>query len=129
MRLAERVLMWLYSAGQSGIFPSPSIDVQSRNNIQLIMYAHSEGRSCSLLSDGADGGGDHDSSDDDGGGGEDKADGGGGGDGADDEGSGDIGALAEMLDNLDAFVLEPAPQGATVKCRITRDRKGMDRGT
>ena len=34
-----------------------------------------------------------------------------------------------MLDNLDAFVLEPAPQGATVKCRITRDRKGMDRGT
>ena len=33
-----------------------------------------------------------------------------------------------MLDNLDAFVLEPAPQGATVKCRITRDRKGMDRG-
>ena len=33
-----------------------------------------------------------------------------------------------MLDNLDAFVMEPAPQGATVKCRITRDRKGMDRG-
>ena len=38
------------------------------------------------------------------------------------------GVLADMLDNLDAFVLEPAPQGATVKCRITRDRKGMDRG-
>ena len=33
-----------------------------------------------------------------------------------------------MLDNLDAFVMEPAPQGATVKCRITRDRKGMGRG-
>ena len=38
------------------------------------------------------------------------------------------GVLADMLDNLDAFVMEPAPQGATVKCRITRDRKGMDRG-
>ena len=33
-----------------------------------------------------------------------------------------------MLDNLDEFVLEPAPQGSVVKCRITRDRKGMDRG-
>lgn len=44
------------------------------------------------------------------------------------EAAGDIGALADMLDNLDAFVLEPAPQGAVVKCRITRDRKGMDRG-
>ena len=32
------------------------------------------------------------------------------------------------MDNLDQFVLEPAPQGALVKCRITRDRKGMDRG-
>ena len=39
-----------------------------------------------------------------------------------------IGALAEMMDNLDAFVLEPSPQGCVVKCRITRDRKGMDRG-
>ena len=36
--------------------------------------------------------------------------------------------VAEMMDNLDQFVLEPAPQGALVKCRITRDRKGMDRG-
>jgi len=34
----------------------------------------------------------------------------------------------EVMENLDTFVLEPAPQGATVKCRITRDRKGMDRG-
>ena len=51
-----------------------------------------------------------------------------------------------MMENLDSFVLEPAPQvrflsafnfsfyrilqfqGALVKCRITRDRKGMDRG-
>ena len=39
-----------------------------------------------------------------------------------------IGVLAEMMDNLDAFVLEPSPQGCVVKCRITRDRKGMDRG-
>jgi hypothetical protein len=80
----------------------------------------------STLSDGADGGdGDDDSSEDgvgdkDGDGGDDKTDG--------NAESTDIGALADMLDNLDAFVLEPAPQGATVKCRITRDRKGMDRG-
>jgi hypothetical protein len=33
-----------------------------------------------------------------------------------------------MLDNLESFVVEPTPQGAVVKCRITRDRKGMDRG-
>ena len=39
-----------------------------------------------------------------------------------------IGILEEMLDNLDQFVLEPSPQGCVVKCRITRDRKGMDRG-
>uniref|UniRef100_A0A7M4FI00 TUB like protein 2 n=1 Tax=Crocodylus porosus TaxID=8502 RepID=A0A7M4FI00_CROPO len=26
------------------------------------------------------------------------------------------------------FVLHPAPQGLTVRCRITRDRKGIDRG-
>ncbi|XP_029019650.1 tubby-related protein 3 isoform X2 [Betta splendens] len=30
--------------------------------------------------------------------------------------------------NLEEFVLRPAPRGATVKCRITRDKKGMDRG-
>ncbi|XP_071791262.1 tubby-related protein 3-like [Asterias amurensis] len=29
--------------------------------------------------------------------------------------------------DLDAFVLRPAPQGVTVKCRISRDKKGMDR--
>lgn len=39
-----------------------------------------------------------------------------------------IGALAGMMDNLDQFVLEPSPKGCVVKCRITRDRKGMDRG-
>ncbi|XP_078582261.1 tubby-related protein 3-like isoform X1 [Branchiostoma floridae x Branchiostoma japonicum] len=32
------------------------------------------------------------------------------------------------IDNLEEFVLKPAPQGHTVKCRITRDKKGMDRG-
>lgn len=36
--------------------------------------------------------------------------------------------VTEMMENLDQFVLDPAPQGALVKCRITRDRKGMDRG-
>ncbi|XP_077400791.1 tubby-related protein 3 isoform X2 [Vanacampus margaritifer] len=35
--------------------------------------------------------------------------------------------LLEVSD-LDEFVLLPAPRGATVKCRITRDKKGMDRG-
>lgn len=30
--------------------------------------------------------------------------------------------------NLEEFVLQPAPRGATVKCRISRDKKGMDRG-
>jgi hypothetical protein len=33
-----------------------------------------------------------------------------------------------VLGNLEQFSVEPAPQGALVKCRITRDRKGMDRG-
>ncbi|XP_068015984.1 tubby-related protein 1 isoform X2 [Melanerpes formicivorus] len=32
------------------------------------------------------------------------------------------------VDNLEEFVLQPAPQGATIKCRVTRDKKGMDRG-
>ncbi|KAK3525760.1 hypothetical protein QTP70_007516 [Hemibagrus guttatus] len=32
------------------------------------------------------------------------------------------------VDNLEEFVLRPAPRGVTVKCRITRDKKGMDRG-
>ncbi|XP_052247081.1 tubby protein homolog isoform X11 [Dreissena polymorpha] len=34
----------------------------------------------------------------------------------------------DMTDNLDEFVMRPAPQGVTVKCRITRDKKGVDRG-
>ncbi|XP_059508387.1 tubby-related protein 3-like isoform X1 [Stegostoma tigrinum] len=32
------------------------------------------------------------------------------------------------IDNLEEFALKPAPRGITVKCRITRDKKGMDRG-
>ncbi|XP_020910292.1 tubby-related protein 3 [Exaiptasia diaphana] len=32
------------------------------------------------------------------------------------------------IDDLEKFVLRPAPQGVVVKCRITRDKKGMDRG-
>lgn len=46
-------------------------------------------------------------------------------------GSGDVQSLAGNLDNgaaLERFVLEPAREGSLVKCRISRDRKGMDRG-
>ncbi|XP_021115609.1 tubby-related protein 1 isoform X1 [Heterocephalus glaber] len=32
------------------------------------------------------------------------------------------------VDDLREFVLRPAPQGRTVRCRLTRDKKGMDRG-
>ncbi|XP_015197551.1 tubby-related protein 1 isoform X1 [Lepisosteus oculatus] len=32
------------------------------------------------------------------------------------------------VENLEQFVLQPAPQGVTIKCRVTRDKKGMDRG-
>ncbi|NXL86663.1 TULP3 protein, partial [Alectura lathami] len=31
------------------------------------------------------------------------------------------------VENLKEFALRPAPRGVTVKCRITRDKKGMDR--
>ncbi|XP_048863937.1 tubby-related protein 3 isoform X2 [Brienomyrus brachyistius] len=37
-------------------------------------------------------------------------------------------ALTIEVDNLEDFVMRPAPRGVTVKCRITRDKKGMDRG-
>ncbi|XP_057194465.1 tubby-related protein 1-like [Triplophysa rosa] len=33
-----------------------------------------------------------------------------------------------QFDNLEEFVLQPAPQGVTVTCRMTRDKRGMDRG-
>ncbi|XP_068413518.1 tubby-related protein 1 isoform X1 [Eschrichtius robustus] len=32
------------------------------------------------------------------------------------------------VDEPQEFVLRPAPQGQTVRCRLTRDKKGMDRG-
>ncbi|XP_068254757.1 tubby protein homolog isoform X4 [Nyctibius grandis] len=32
------------------------------------------------------------------------------------------------VDDLEEFAVRPAPQGVTIKCRITRDKKGMDRG-
>ena len=32
------------------------------------------------------------------------------------------------VQDLEEFALRPAPQGITFKCRITRDKKGMDRG-
>uniref|UniRef100_A0ABK0LTD9 Tubby-like protein n=1 Tax=Rattus norvegicus TaxID=10116 RepID=A0ABK0LTD9_RAT len=32
------------------------------------------------------------------------------------------------VQDLEEFALRPAPQGITIKCRITRDKKGMDRG-
>ncbi|KAM9859782.1 uncharacterized protein ACBR49_013095 [Aulostomus maculatus] len=31
------------------------------------------------------------------------------------------------FDDLEKFVLDPAPQGVTVKCRVTRDQRGMDK--
>ncbi|XP_049590366.1 tubby-related protein 1 isoform X3 [Syngnathus scovelli] len=31
------------------------------------------------------------------------------------------------FDNLETFVMDPAPQGVTVKCRVTRDQRGMDK--
>eukprot|EP00794_Sanderia_malayensis_P012908 gene12908-14238_t len=31
------------------------------------------------------------------------------------------------IEDLDSFAYMPAPQGTTVKCRITRDKKGVDR--
>uniref|UniRef100_F7DDG1 Tubby-like protein n=1 Tax=Ornithorhynchus anatinus TaxID=9258 RepID=F7DDG1_ORNAN len=37
------------------------------------------------------------------------------------------GTLGEV-ENLEDFALRPAPRGVTVKCRVTRDKKGVDRG-
>ena len=33
-----------------------------------------------------------------------------------------------QMDSVEQFVMEPAAQGVLVKCRVTRDRRGMDRG-
>ncbi|XP_069124069.1 tubby-related protein 3-like isoform X1 [Argopecten irradians] len=56
-----------------------------------------------------------------------------GGNDLDDDGDDVQGAMGRTLtpditENLDSFVFKPAPQGQTVKCRITRDKKGVDRG-
>ncbi|CAG0887353.1 unnamed protein product [Darwinula stevensoni] len=37
-------------------------------------------------------------------------------------------AIPEMPSNLEEFIMCPAPENVLIKCRITRDRKGMDRG-
>ncbi|KAG9471344.1 hypothetical protein GDO78_015136 [Eleutherodactylus coqui] len=39
-------------------------------------------------------------------------------------------SLGEVVDvgDLKEFALRPAPRGVTIKCRISRDKKGMDRG-
>lgn len=34
----------------------------------------------------------------------------------------------DVVGQIDQFVMQPAQQGVLYKCRITRDRKGMDRG-
>lgn len=50
----------------------------------------------------------------------------------DSQGSGDApSSLTGPLGNgaaVEQFVIEPAKEGTLVKCRISRDRKGMDRG-
>ena len=38
------------------------------------------------------------------------------------------GASPDPTEDLESFVFQPAPQGVTMKCRITRDKKGVDRG-
>ena len=37
-------------------------------------------------------------------------------------------AVSDEIEDLEEFVLRPATQKVTVKCRITRDKKGVDRG-
>ncbi|XP_035225841.1 protein king tubby 1-like isoform X2 [Stegodyphus dumicola] len=39
-----------------------------------------------------------------------------------------LGKLENFLDDLAAFATEACPQGITVRCRISRDKKGIDRG-
>ncbi|XP_042329374.1 tubby-related protein 2 isoform X2 [Sceloporus undulatus] len=36
--------------------------------------------------------------------------------------------LSVKVDDVEEFILKPAPQGHIIQCRITRDRKGMDKG-
>ncbi|TPP59509.1 Tubby protein [Fasciola gigantica] len=37
-------------------------------------------------------------------------------------------SLPDVMENLEEFVLRPAPQGVTIRCRISRDKHGVDRG-
>ncbi|XP_022238778.1 protein king tubby 1-like [Limulus polyphemus] len=39
-----------------------------------------------------------------------------------------LGKLEDLLENLPAFISEPCPQGLVIRCCITRDKKGMERG-
>ncbi len=36
--------------------------------------------------------------------------------------------MIRVIENLSEFVMEPVPEGALVRCRVTRSRKGVDRG-
>lgn len=36
--------------------------------------------------------------------------------------------INEIITNLDIFVMSPAKRSLTYKCRITRDKRGVDRG-
>ncbi|XP_077169187.1 tubby-related protein 2 isoform X2 [Paroedura picta] len=36
--------------------------------------------------------------------------------------------LSLKVDDIEAFVMKPCPQGSMIQCRITRNRKGMDKG-
>ncbi|CAH8641736.1 unnamed protein product [Schistosoma margrebowiei] len=36
--------------------------------------------------------------------------------------------LLDPTRNLEEFIMKPAPQGVTIRCRITRDKRGVDRG-
>ncbi|KAI6196667.1 hypothetical protein M3Y94_01136200 [Aphelenchoides besseyi] len=36
--------------------------------------------------------------------------------------------ISEIVNNLEKFVMEPCRKNITMKCRITRDKKGMDKG-
>ena len=38
------------------------------------------------------------------------------------------GESPDPTENLEEFVLKPAPQRVNMKCRITRDKRGVDRG-
>ena len=38
------------------------------------------------------------------------------------------GSPVDEIEDLEEFVLRPATQKVTMKCRITRDKKGVDRG-